>query len=344
MQSFAALDYAEQVERMTRAARLALGAYDLAEADLQFLAYVNNAVFKITAPNGKAYVLRLYRPGHKRAQWIRSELTWLSAIRQQTDLQVPNPVMATNDDALVAIPVEGLDAQINAALFGWIEGAFFQNENISIEQVRKAGEFLARLHEFAATFQPLPSFMRPRLDAEGLFGENSPYNPGEGARIFTPDQQQVFTAVEARVRAVIEEIGEKSEAFGLIHADFIAKNWLFNERGACAIDFDDCSWGYYLYDLAPALLQFKYEPRYRAMREAFLAGYTSIRRLASEAEAHLETFIAARHLASCRWLAGNLHNPRIRERAADLIAQRTEELQRFLETGSLDEGGKKEFF
>jgi Ser/Thr protein kinase RdoA (MazF antagonist) len=342
VQPFNEVDYAEQVERLTRAGQKALTQYGLKNAQLELAAYVNNAVFKVI--NGAGYALRLHRPDHKRPEWIRSELIWLESIRQHTALQVPQPVRTLQGELLTHVPVEGLSDPVTAVIFGWIEGTFYGNDTIPLEAVRQAGRFLAQLHEYAARFAPPPDFARPHLDWEGLFEERSAYNPGEGARIFTDEQNVVFAAVEQQVRAVMETIGQESQTFGLIHADFIAKNWLFNGKGLCAIDFDDCSWGYYLYDIAPALLQFKYEPRYRALREAFLAGYGAIRPLSTADETALETFIAARHLASCRWLAGNLHNPRIRERAADLIAQRTGELRRFLETGSLDEGGRKEFF
>ncbi len=329
---------------MRRAGRIALDQYDLTDATLESAAYVNNAVFKVTMGNGKKYVLRLHRPGHKLSEWIRSELVWLDSIRQHTSLQVPEPVMTKQGEILTSTPVDGLEAPVTAVVFNWIEGDSYPNEILPIDKARQAGEFLARLHTFSATFTAPADFSRPRLDWNGLFGEESTYDPGEGARIFTDEQKMVFGAVEQRVREVMYSIGQQANTFGLIHADFIAKNWLFKDESIAVIDFDDCSWGYYLYDLAPALLQFKYEPRYTALREAFLAGYTDNRSFSSDDERHLEAFIAARHLASCRWLAGNLHNPRIRERAADLITHRTGELRHFLETGSIDEGGRKEFF
>jgi Ser/Thr protein kinase RdoA (MazF antagonist) len=346
VQPFAAADYTEQLTRLTRAGQLALDHYSLSDADLQSVAYVNNAVFKVSigSRDGNSYALRLHRPGHKRLEWIRSEILWLSEIHKHTPLCVPQPLMTTSGEPFALVPVDGLNESVTAVLFGWLDGQFYANDAISLESVQQAGQFLARLHLYAADFRPPSDFTRPRLDWDGLFGANSPYNPGDGEKIFTAEQKAVFADVEQRVRSVMDEIGQQPDTFGMIHADFIAKNWLFNENRMCVIDFDDCAWGYYLYDLAPALLQFKYEPRYRTLREAYLGGYTNQRPLSSRDELHLETFIAARHLASCRWLAGNLQNPRIRERAPDLIAQRTAELRRFLETGSIDEGGRKEFF
>lgn len=343
MVAFMELAYDEQLTRLTDAARRVLLDYGLPGAGLELVVYVTNAVFKVTAKGG-SYALRLHKPGGKPPDWIRSELIWLSALRQQCGLPVPEPLLTDAPDWLAFASLDGLNEAVNCTLLTWIEGQAYQPDTIPLSAVEQAGELLARLHTCAQAFQPDAGFTRPRLDWEGLFGADSPYNPGEGARIFTDQQQAIFAQVQGRVQAVMQSLGQGQDTFGLIHADFLPKNLLFNEQGAAALDFDDCSWGYFLYDLAPALWQFKYEPRYIDLRVAFLTGYTRLRPLSSTDFSYLETFIAARHVASCRWLASNLHNPRIRERAPVLIAERTADLERFLQTGTMTEHGRKEFF
>lgn len=333
--TFANLTYEQQIAQLTAAARSILPLYGLADAEIELLSYANNAVFKITAAPDVHYVLRMHRPGHKRIEWIRSEVMCLTTLNQQTTLQVPRPVATQHGDWLVEAHVETLESPLPCVLFQWIEGHFYAPADISLDQVRQAATFIAALHDFSATFKPPADFTRPRLDWEGLFGEDSPYNPGEGARIFTADQKVVFAAVEDRVRAVFNELDALPQSFGVIHADFLPKNFLFTPKGVAAIDFDDLSWGYYLYDLSPTLLLLKSESHYPELREAWLGGYTSVRALPPCHTDYLEAFMAARHLASCRWQAGHLHNPRIREHAAEVIASRTEDLRRFLETGKL---------
>ncbi|MBZ0280060.1 MAG: phosphotransferase [Anaerolineae bacterium] len=332
MSVFHSFTQSQQQERLTGAAHRALKQYGLSNARIEAVSSVNNAVFKCMMGE-QIYALRLHRAGYSRADWIRSEMEWLQAIRRETPLQVPRPISTAAGDLLTTVPVDDLEEAVICTLLGWIEGAFFTPNNMRLEQVRAAGEFLARLHNFA--FVPPPDFVRPRLDADGLFGASAQYDPGDGAGIFSAAQKAVFADVEIRVRGVMESLGQSPEQFGLIHGDFIAKNMLFNQQGVGAIDFDNCGWGYYLYDLAPALLQFSIEPRYPELRKAFLEGYGAVRSL-SDTDSHaLEGFLAARQVASCRWLAGNLHNPDVRARAPELIAKRTDELRRFLETGQM---------
>src|SRR5262245_51749166 len=98
MPPFADLDYDAKLARLTAAAQTALQAYDLADASLRPILYINNAVFEVTSPTGSRFALRLHRPGHKPAEYIRSELIWLQAITAQTPLCVPKPIPTTNGD------------------------------------------------------------------------------------------------------------------------------------------------------------------------------------------------------------------------------------------------------
>ena len=339
MQPFETLGYNEQLARLTESAGVALRSYGYPDSAFHSVAYINNAVFEVHTPDGGHFALRLHRPGHKRLEWIKSELVWLEAICRDTSLCVPHPIQSMNAEPIVYAPVEGLSEPIVCTLFDWIEGDFEGIDTLSLPRVREVGKYLSRLHRYSMSFDPPAGFTRPRLDENALSGVESAYNPGAGAALFTDEHRRTFQQVEERVRNVMRELSSSKESFGLIHADFLMKNILFKGEEICAIDFDDCSWGYFLYDLAPLMLQFKDEPRYPELRDTLWEGYTAHRALPDAYRAYVETFVAARDMFSCWWVAGNLHNPRIRERAPELISYRVAELQRFLETGSISQQG-----
>ena len=115
----------------------------------------------------------------------------------------------------------------------------------------------------------------------------------------------------------------------------LLQNILFHEGEVRALDFEYCGWGYYLYDLTPLLWQLKPQSRYPELEQALWDGYTSIRPLSSRHRELLETFIAGRQVASMRWVAANRHNPAYQGKVEGILAQRTVELQGFLETGML---------
>ncbi|MBZ0301116.1 MAG: phosphotransferase [Anaerolineae bacterium] len=335
MTAFESLSYEAQLDRFADAAEHILPAFGFIDHEVTPLQYVNNAVFAVDGPRGQ-YVLRVHRRGHKPIVFIASEMRWLADIHAQTDLCVPEPVPTLEGTLLTPIQIEGVPEPLSCVLLSWVEGTACKPEDTTPEQAARLGTFLARLHNFSAIYAPPAGFIRPRLDWEGLFGEHSPYNPGPGARIFTPEQVQVMGAVARQVRQVMQTLDQESQTFGLIHADFIAKNYLFHGDQVCAIDFEDCAFGYYLYDLAPPLLNFSPLPGYADLKAALWAGYTAVRPLPDSLRDDLETFVAGRHVASCRWIAGNLDNPHVRDRAPHILENRRQELEGFLETGRLE--------
>jgi Ser/Thr protein kinase RdoA (MazF antagonist) len=330
--SFFAQDRDGQIARLNQLAVDALDYYDLSHAEFHLHSYTNNAIYRVI--NGQAcYALRIHRPGHKRLAWIRSELTWLDAIRCETDLCVPEPF-----GSVYAGQLDGVAQPVICDLFGWIDGKSLQPDAISLEHVSAIGSFAAHLHNLSAKFHPPRGFERPRLDWDGLFGSESPYRSAGETQFFSQEQRKVLDDVAQRVKAVMAALDSNTAGFGLIHADLLPKNVIqrnCGETNICLTDFDDCAFGYFLYELAPLLWVYREDRRYDDVRAALVSGYIAVRALPESHQDYLETFVAARHVASCRWVAGNAQHPDYRDRAPQIIAGRIDELRRFLSSGKL---------
>ena len=317
-----------------------IGRWNLGAAALSWLGYSHNAVFRARTAGGD-YALRLQTPGRMRESEVRSELRWLRAMRQHSDLKAPFP-MATVENGEEKLLARIYDRRLPAphivygSLFEYVAGDARSASAMSLEDVFQVGEYLGRLHT-VGQFETPPDFSRPRLDGEGLFGGDSPYHPGENTAVIQAEQAEVFAGVAGRVQAVMDGLGQGGADLGLIHGDLLAKNILFQPGGVAALDFEYCGRGYYLYDLAPLLWQFKGERAadYARLEDALWAGYASVRRGSAGRRGLLETFIAGRQLAACRWLAVNFHHPAVRAAAPCLLQERTDELKGFLDTGLL---------
>ena len=81
------------------------------------------------------------------------------------------------------------------------------------------------------------------------------------------------------MRRVMTDLGEGAGEFGLIHADLHLGNVLFWRGEVRVIDFDDCGFGYWLYDIAVALWELRYRTDYEDFRSALIEGYTQHRPL-----------------------------------------------------------------
>ena len=314
--------------------------WNLTAESISWLGYSSNAVFKVTAADGD-YVLRLHPPGRVDETRLRSELQWLLAIRKNTDLLAPFPVIAAFDDGedlFVKIRHELLPhPHISyGALFEYIHGEIKSARELGPGDAFRIGAYLGELHSGAQIELPV-DFDRPRLDWEGLFGTDSPYHSSDEADFATIEQQEIFAEVGRRVRAAMIRLDERGNVSGLIHADLLSKNVIFRGDILAALDFEFSGWGYFRYDLAPLLWQLKGERAadYAQLEHMLLQGYASVRGVAEAERPLLESFIAARQLASCRWLLVNLRHPTVREIAPSLLADRAAELKGFLETGIL---------
>lgn len=306
----------------------------LPDAQISWLAQTHNAVFNVQ--NGeRRFVLRLSHLAPERTRQMASEMLWLRLLRDIAGLSASYPVQAgalQDDERLVY-----------AALFEYLDGETRDPQTITMYDLNAVGEYLAMLHTFSASFDAPRSFDRPRLDWEGLFGEESVYPLGKGAALFTADHVAIFSEVAEQVRATMTTLGAERTVFGLIHGDLLLKNILFHEDGmVSALDWEYCSWGYYLYDLAPLLWQLCPQPDYEDYADALWEGYSANTPEAEAQRAHLEVLVAARHLASCRWVVGNMTLPAIggAANAAAILAERTAELRGFLETGRLIRRGQ----
>lgn len=336
----------EQKARWFEAATAALAHWNLESGSLGWLGYSSNAVFQLEADEGR-YVLRLQRNGRVYEARLRAELQWLRLIGQRTDLRVPQPIPVVGAEDRGELFVEltqGLppaDETIYCTLFEYLAGESRPAQDLTSEDVYRIGRFLARLHS-EAQFEPPPGFDRPRLDWQGLFGADSPYHSPGAEDALAASQSAVFAAVAERARETMRRLADCADSFGLIHADLLAKNIVFQADALAALDFEYCGWGCYLYDLTPLLWQLKGDRAadYPELEAALWAGYTSIRAPAAAKRGCLETLIAARQLASCRWLLAHRHHAAIGSQAPALLAERCAELQGFLETGILQRSSK----
>lgn len=78
---------------------------------------------------------------------------------------------------------------------------------------------------------------------------------------------------------------QQENTYGLIHGNFHLGNVVFNGGEPRPIDFGRCGYGYYLYDMAGALVGLGVK-----QRERFVAGYESVKKLPSGYMQQLECF------------------------------------------------------
>jgi Ser/Thr protein kinase RdoA (MazF antagonist) len=148
--------------------------------------------------------------------------------------------------------------------------------------------------------------------------------------VSTPDEGKVVDAVIHRVWSVLQDLGEAPDHFGLIHADVHQTNYLFHRGQVGLIDFDDCGFGHWLYDLAVTLYCLGDHPNCTVLRAAFLAGYRQKHPLSIEHEAYIESFMALRTLQDTLWIIEELYQPAFHDRWQAVMMRGLQALREFV--------------
>jgi Ser/Thr protein kinase RdoA (MazF antagonist) len=68
------------------------------------------------------------------------------------------------------------------------------------------------------------------------------------------------------------------------------------------IDFDDCGFGWYMYDAATPISFYEQEPHVPELIEAWKEGYRRAATLSKEDEAEIPTFVMLRRLLLVAWI------------------------------------------
>lgn len=298
----------------------------VATGSMHVIQYEQNATFRVDAPGGR-FLLRINRPGNRSEAEIESEMAWLAALRRDTELQVPEPVATSDGRLAVTVDDPGVPGPRTCALLRWIDGRFV-NRRLTPRHLARMGANMAALQAHAAAWTPPPGFVRWRLDGLTAEARRASVTGPDGptpARI--PDDRDAERAVdlvgsllsadEARIagRAVeaarwaFGELAALDGSQGLIHGDLHQENTLFTGDVAAAIDFDDCGWGFCLYDLAVPLSELTERRRFPALRAAMLDAYARTRPLPPDADRIIDALIAYRGLQLIAWILESRDHP-----------------------------------
>jgi Ser/Thr protein kinase RdoA (MazF antagonist) len=333
MGSFHSLSRRGQLYRLGRLAQAALQEYSLPQARVTPLKHEHNTTFRVRTGDGQVYVLRIHRPGQHSIQAIHSELLWLAALNRDTSLDIPRPIPTKDGSFFTLKALEGVPEPRVCVLFPWLEGRFL-DEQLKPAHLEQVGRFTAQLHEHAAGWPRPAGFLRGRVDVltaearrlsqvhqetgstddlEQPADEDVRRCLGLISEVFPTEVAGTVTRILQQVRQALKELGSDPDRFGLIHADLHQENYFFHRGRVRVIDFDDCGFGHYLFDLNVTLLEIQYLPRYPELKAALLAGYRQVRSLPLEDEAYLDAFFALRHLQLLVWVLESRAHPAFRD-------------------------------
>ena len=307
-----------QLRRTRQLVEAALEAYGLTRARLKFVQYSANIIYRVDVPASSSvrrgpgpyvpnrYLLRVLYTDHM--EGVKGEMTWLAALSREAGLPVPEPVLTSEGELVTRITTPEVPQGRLVSLMRWIDGRRLTT-GFRPSHFRAWGRIVARLHEFSAGWQPPLGFERPVWDWEGQLGGRY-FDDGveELVASMPAHLKEPFQIVSQEVRQVTESLGTGPDAYGLIHADMYPENVMFKGDEAYPIDFEDCGFGYWLWDIAIALCLWPWTEEWHWMRDAFLEGYGQVRTLPEAQLQHLDLFMATQYATMVLWASLFIRN------------------------------------
>lgn len=326
-----------QIAALGELARTALTQYRGCFAQPALIKYRENAIFKVTRDDGAVFALRIHRYGYHDDAALLSELAWMNALAS-SGVAVPNIIRNERGDLLTFARSPSIAERRQIDMLSWLDGVplavLERGGALSVAQrrahYRKVGELLATLHEQAANWTMPAGFSRPDWFAEALVGENPHWGRfWELDRLTTGERALLVRAREAAASA-LKSFPQTAHNSGLIHADLLADNVLVDGAQVRPIDFDDCGFGWNLFDLATSIYFTRDDADHDGLTDALIAGYRTVRDLPESDLDALPLFLLLRATTYLGWVSTRAETATARELAPMLIARCCREAEAFL--------------
>jgi Ser/Thr protein kinase RdoA (MazF antagonist) len=283
-----------------------------------------NHTFRVDLPDGGRFVLRVHRPGYQSAASIGSELAWLAALRAETSLPVPRPLAGRDGLPLQRLRLPG-EAERHAVLFAFEPGAEPRPEDDLGALFATLGGLAAAAHRHVEDFTPPPGFTRPVWDADAILDRDGLWGDWRQGPGVAGGVEAMLGSLEARLRADLAAYGQGRDRFGLIHADMRLANLLVAGDKVTLIDFDDCGFGWFMYDFAASISFYEAASEAPELKRRWIAGYRAVRPLSAVDVAAIDTLVLLRRMALLAWI-GSHHETELAQTHAPGFAAVTAQL------------------
>ncbi|MCV7152985.1 phosphotransferase enzyme family protein [Mycolicibacterium pyrenivorans] len=289
-------------------ARAALPAYGRdRDATLRLLSLSENATYLVA--DDEPMVLRVHRPGYHSLDGIRSELSWMAALRTETPVATPELIRAADGSDVVDGVVGENMLHVDAVSF--IEGCTAE-ENPAAVGFDELGRLCAHMHDHVGGWQTPDYFTRFRWDVEATLGPDARWGNWREAPGLTSDGAAVVERAAAQVADALTAFGQGPDRFGLIHADLRMANLMIDPVSGSGgsspitvIDFDDCGWSWHLADLGAVVSFIEDTPEAEHMIADWLRGYREVREIPPDHLGMIPTFVMLRRLMLTAWVASH---------------------------------------
>jgi Ser/Thr protein kinase RdoA (MazF antagonist) len=297
-------------------AEQAVSLYDLPRnSSLRLFSLSENEIYRIEAPSGARWALRLQRPGYQSSRSLASEIDWLVALRSDGVVATPVPVAGRNGEWIQSV------GQRKAVLFEWEEGCEPQIHTDLRQCFHALGAITAEMHVHSRRWLRPEGFERFTWNFEAALGDEPRWGRWRDGLGMSQTNLDLFGRTADSIRERLANYGRGPDRFGLTHCDLRLANLLLAGREVKVLDFDDCGFGWYMYDAATPLSFYEHLPQAPDLIQHWLDGYRSVTLLSHAEEEEIPTFVMLRRLLLIAWIGSHQETALARSLGAEYTEQ-----------------------
>ena len=306
MGDFHDLSHEQQLDCLLEVARAALELYQLPpHPSVKLWNLSENATYRIEDTTGRKWALRVHREGYHSKNAIASELAWLMDLRATRVVVTPLPVKGRNGELIQVVSHPQMKVPRHVVLFEWEEGAEPGIGEDLEAPFEILGNVTARMHLHSRAWRRPRGFERLTWDFETSLGSKPHWGRWRDGMGVDVSRRDLFGRTVNLIGRRLERYGKGADRFGLIHCDLRLANLLIDGEEVKVIDFDDCGFGWHMYDAATPVSFYEHEPQVPHLLDAWLRGYRQVTALSAEDEAEIPTFIMLRRLLLVAWIGSH---------------------------------------
>jgi Ser/Thr protein kinase RdoA (MazF antagonist) len=277
------VDSTVDTQWQSRIAERILEHWEHDQGSAQFFRSSTNFVY-VFRKGGERSFLRFADSAERTGAAIEAEMALLCWVASK-GMTVTTPIASKNGRCVEKVETDL--GTFHAVVFAELQGSQGAIEELSTAQFEVWGATLGKLHAMMHLYQD------PRLSARRTWRDHL-----NMARIYLPKDEPGVQAEFDHITSFLAALPVTETNYGLIHGDFELDNLFWQDDTIALLDFDDCSYYWYVADVAFALRDLfetgvdLSNPSFRA----FIRGYSEHYSLDEELISHLPTFMRLANL------------------------------------------------
>lgn len=264
----------ERVRHLTELATDALTSWGGANEPPHLFLEGENAVFRAELLAHGDCAVRVHRANYHTADHLQSQVDWCRALHEDAVVNTPRTIDTNDGTSFIVATHPEIPEPRFVSVLTWEPGRPLTEEGAtSAATFEVLGEMLGRIHVHGQRWPGRDRFVGIRWDADAFVGDDALLGPFWDTALLDDDDRNVMSTFRDEARLALDELGAGPDRFGIVHGDLLPQNLLTHDGELTLLDFDDCGHGWYVMEIATALMSASFGPDYTNRRDSLLQGY-----------------------------------------------------------------------